>query len=46
MKTKKIIANVLAPVANKTAEKTADRLACAFVFNQPKLPAKLMKKVK
>ena len=46
MKTKKIMAKALAPIANRTAEKNVERIACSFVFNQPKMPAKLAEKVK
>jgi len=45
MKTKRMVAKTLAPVANRSAE-VMSRPACTFIFNQPKVPAKLMNTVK
>jgi len=45
MKTKRMMARVLAPVSKTTIE-VSSRPMCAFVFNQPKMPAKLMNTVK
>ena len=45
MSVKTIMAKALAPVAEKSAQKTTE-FACMVIFNQPKLPKKLMKTVK
>ena len=45
MQGKKLMAKALAPVANKTAERS-DGVWCMFWYHQRKLPQKLMSKVK
>ena len=42
---KKRIAKVLAPIADTTARNIIG-VPCSFIFHQPKLPKKLMSKVK
>ena len=42
----KMLTKALAPVALKTAEKSAGDVLCYFIFKQPQLPKKLMNTVK
>jgi len=44
-KMKNKIAKTIAPAAKSTAE-VSRGMSCGFIFNQPKMPAKLMEKTK
>ena len=46
MDAKKIMSKALAPAALNTAERSVAGFICTFILNQPKLPKKLMSKVK